>query len=657
MTNSSLHRHGKKKFYAAVKENGETFRDKSFHKFLTNKGYKREDNDQGNPSEWFYDITDETIEKELFLFTKKKVRCLIVLRPHQQDVYEQVLKADKKYNLLSLAPRFGKTYTILEIAQYYFDQSVPVVLVPASKSLSSNASFINDYSDGGYTFPIINNASLFMENDKIIENLRDQIGTGKKIILVTDEADVASHTDISVEKLKEIEENFDVFKIFVMSGTAIYKASKIFLDVPEEDIFSINITYTDLFSYINQTELVKRNFVNIRYHSNLMPDGLNIKQSFEQASATDTMVKYVNTFVNDEARDAYFSLGESKVSMVFVPGLQIKYMKDFVKKYSAAYPDVKAEIINGTETTNRKAEEKVKKIINTMKMEKDTRKLVLFSSGMAQRSFSVPLLRRTIILSDGLITPSFLQMSARCLTYDRDLKGEQTGDIIRISTEVTDLAAELFMQERPETNHTSKEAYTYSKRFLMNNTFSEYTFTESGTDGIKRTDITEDNINGLVLEMLDKATKIQDTINYLVARFWDTELEFGDVKAKKVKTESKKNVKDTASNKPGRKNNKKEKNLSKDEEKLLVEYMSIVRCLPYIMGAMTGTKIETLDDLLACDWKIFSEETSFEKKYFSNNLKHTDFKTHIESLFRAKETYTEEEIEERNLEIFTIIGA
>jgi len=53
LTNASLHR----KIVCstlAIKEDGTTFRDHEFHDFLENKGYERELNDNGNPSEFFF---------------------------------------------------------------------------------------------------------------------------------------------------------------------------------------------------------------------------------------------------------------------------------------------------------------------------------------------------------------------------------------------------------------------------------------------------------------------------------------------------------------------------------------------------------------------------------------------------------------------------
>lgn len=594
----------------------------------------------------------------------KKGKTNVTLRPWQQHVLNLIINNSYMHCLLSLAPRFGKTLLVLELAKYYQSQDIKIVLVPASKSLASNESFIEDYKAWGYDFKIIEDASLFVVNKQIVENLKSQIEEDEVLFLVTDEADHSSHTDNSIEKLEAIKENFNIHKIIAMTGTAIYKASKIFLDVPKDDIQEINISYTDLFEFegIGSKELVKRNFLDVYYPMELMPNGLNIKQSFSQASARVTMVQYIHSFIADTAREDFYGLNHSDVTMCFVPGLIKSHAAKFAKQFQLLFNDtVAVMVINGSNTTNRKAQKLVKQKIDTMKKNGDTRKLMLFSSGMSQRSFSVPNIRRVIILTDGLVSSSFLQMAARCLTFDNSKsKEEQVGDIIRISTANINLMAELFMQEQPEIKHGDVDAEKYGKKFLTHNTFSTYTHTVNDANALVTLNIANsEQMTSEIAKLLDLATQINDSVKYLVGRFFNSDLNYSSVKPEKKALTTTKNVADKPDNKP-KGNTPNTPSLTSKElaerEKTLERYISLTRCLPYI-GRIIGNDYDTLEETLIADWSFFDTEIGFYKVDFMENLENKDFKTHIESLFRAKSLLTETELNDRSFEIITLIGA
>jgi len=616
----------------------------------------------------FLSLIDETIFKSKNLATKKilgtEAKVNVVLRPWQQYVFDLLIASPHNYWLLSLAPRFGKTLLLLELAKFYQSKGIKIVLVPASKSLSSNESFIEDYKEYGYDFKIIDDASLFVDGVKIIETLKSQIESDEVLLLVTDEADVASHTTISIDKLDNIKDNFNVHKVVAMTGTAIYKASKIFLGVKQSDIEEINITYTDLFDFkgIGCEQLVKRNFLDIYYPIEQMPDGLNIMQSFEQSSARAIMSEFIKSFVNDTPREEFYGLHQSDVTMCFVPGLKKNHATSFKAQFDLMFSDIiRIEIINGDTTTNRKAQKKVKKMIDTMKKDGDTRKLLLFSRGMSQRSFSIPNIRRVIILSDGLISSSFLQMAARCLTYDSSKsKEEQIGDIIRISTSNINLMAELFMQERPEIKHGKGEAEKYGKKFLTNNTFSSYECSVNDANALVTLNVSNsEQMVHEIAKLLDAATKITDSVKYLVGRFFYSGLNYSSVTPDSMAKASKKTVDDKSENKPKGKTPAKASATAKEkaqEEKNLERYIAITRCMPYI-GRVLGKDFNTLNELLSADWSFFNSEVGFYKEDFKDNLLDQDFKTHVESLFRSKAQLTEDELNDRAFDIIKLIGA
>ena len=322
---------------------------------------------------------------------------------------------------------------------------------------------------------------------------------------------------------------------------------------------------------------------------------------------------------------------------------------------------IRIEIINGDTTTNRKAQKKVKKMIDIMQKDGDTRKLLLFSRGMSQRSFSVSDIRRVLILSDGLISSSFLQMAARCLTYNsRKSKEEQIGDIIRISTSNINLMAELFMQERPEIKHGNGDAEKYGKKFLTNNTFSTYECSLNDANALVTLNVSNsEQMVHEIAKLLDAATKITDSIKYLVGRFFHSGLNYSSVTPDSTAKASKKNVDDKSENKPKGKKPSKASATAKEmalEEKNLERYIAITRCMPYI-GRITNNDFDTLGELLSADWSFFDSEIGFYKKDFRDNLLDSDFKTHIESLFRSKAQLTEDELSDRSFDIIKLIGA
>ena len=124
-------------------------------------------------------------------------------------------------------------------------------LCPLSKDLSSNNSFVNDYDDfkygnSKYKFEMLRDVSLYLEDDKLVNKMESIIPVGSKIYIVTDEADLKSNTKESRKRLDLIKSKYDVVTQVSMSGTNIGRASKIFINVPDSEIFYKKLTYNDL---------------------------------------------------------------------------------------------------------------------------------------------------------------------------------------------------------------------------------------------------------------------------------------------------------------------------------------------------------------------------------------------------------------------------
>jgi superfamily II DNA or RNA helicase len=96
-------------------------------------------------------------------------------------------------------------------------------------------------------------------------------------------------------------------------------------------------------------------------------------------------------------------------------------------------PQFIVEVINGDETTNRKAEEMVKKLVARAK--KEGKKLVLISKDMASRSFSIPEIDTVILMFDRGSYSTISQKIARVLTPGKTYLGDKKtyGNIISLS--------------------------------------------------------------------------------------------------------------------------------------------------------------------------------------------------------------------------------
>ena len=609
----------------------------------------------------------------------------IILRPWQDEVVGDMLNTSKSNFLLSLAPRFGKTFSVLEYVKRYASKNEGnFILVPASKNLSSNASFVADYFEGGFNihggFDIITDGSLFQDEDKLIERLEKVIPKDSNIIMVTDEADVASHTEISQDKIKNILENFNVVKRIAMSGTGIYKAAKIFKGISEDDILFKAINYSELSEY-GSTELVHRHFYNVRYNMETMVNDiknnldalgkdlsiaqnkklaeiLNINQAFEMPNTFKQLSKYLAKYINSEEMEMSLGLQESDVVMVFLPGtMKKKTLNKFVKVFAKENPDLETLIITGDETTNADAQQDTKDKIQKMKKLNDDRKLVIFSIGMASRSYSIPEIRRVIIMGDGLINSPWYQKSSRCLTYDFSKKHsypEQHADIIRISFEECSLASELFLVEN-ETVDATENTLIKMKRFLKRNTFIDVIHGDDYEDFDMGT-LNYSEINAE--EVLDTILKYTDSTKYIMARLWEENLIIDESLAKKDTSGKASVTKSVSLSVPNIKNGKvtdavkqitKGKNgkLTRDDEKALKVYVNILRTFPYIAKAFDLT----YDEFMAMDWENF---IAIPKDSFLENMKNHNFNATVKSIFRNIEN-NDEKISQKIQEYLSLI--
>jgi len=570
--------------------------------------------------------------RAVIILLGKSTHNILTLRPWQQQVVDQMLNSNKNYGLLSLPPRFGKTLSVLEYTKKLVENGIDgdkLYLVPLSKNLSSNASFVVDYDDFGYSqyFNILKDISLFKDEEKIMEKLSNELPDDALIIPITDEADLASNTSISITKINEIISKYQVVKQIVMTGTNVGRAAKILRNIPMEDINYIHMTYTDML--VMGGDVVKRNVINVQYNiSDFSEDVLNIRQSFEDPKEYQTLSKYLHTWTLDSGQEMRYNLQPTEAVMVFIKTKTKKHLKQFGEVFYKNYSDeCEVMVITGDFTTNGKAQEQVKEQLHIMKQNNNTKRLIILSNGMASRSFSVSKIYRTILFGDNLLSYADLQAMSRSLTFE---DGKEVADIIRIGFSEFDVASQLFMLEN-ETIDYSDESNKKVGMFLSTSSFVNVVMEENGN----QQHTTLGNQQQDIMEFIDNTTKFTDNTSYILTKLFDIGIEVDterekqkSTKTRMVSTSVKKLGKSIKPNKSGK--------LIKEDEKKLRQYINIIRCLPSIAGMEGYTNVE--DYLNSDNWDL-----EISKKLFKKNYKVQEFKGQVDALFRNTQHWTIEQ--------------
>lgn len=575
----------------------------------------------------------------------QSIHKTLVLRPWQQQVVDQMLSSNQNYILLSLPPRFGKTLSVLEYTKKLVENGLDgnkLYLVPLSKNLSSNASFVVDYDDFGYSqyYNILKDISLFKDEEKIIEKLSNELPDDALIIPITDEADLASNTSISISKINEVISKYQVVKQIVMTGTNVGRAAKILKDIPMEDINYIHMTYTDML--VMGGDVVKRNVINAQYNiSDFSEDVLNIRQSFEDPKEYQTLSKYLHTWTLDSGQEMRYNLQPTEAVMVFIKTKTKKHLKQFGEVFYNNYSDeCEVMVITGDFTTNGKAQQQVKEKLHIMKQNNNNKRLIILSNGMASRSFSVSKIYRTILFGDNLLSYADLQAMSRSLTFE---DGKEFADIIRIGFSEFDVASQLFMLEN-ETIDYSDESNKKVGMFLSTSSFVNVVIEENGNQQYT----TLGNQQQDIMEFIDNTTRFTDNTSYILTKLFDIGIEVDTEREKQKSTKTR--VVSTSVKKLGKsiKPNKSGKLIKEDERKLR-QYINIIRCLPSIAGMEGYTNVE--DYLNSDSWDL-----EISKKLFKKNYEVQEFKGQVDALFRQTEKWTTEQHKERLIDYMKYIG-
>jgi hypothetical protein len=569
------------------------------------------------------------------------------LKPWQKTTVDSMLGSGKFYHQLGLAPRFGKTITVLEYfkrkvlkGEYFKDD---LWIVALSKSLSSNTSFINDYKDFGFFkyFNMVNEVSLFVDDEKLIDKLKLQLPENAQVVLVTDEADFASHTDISVKRIFNVTKSFNVCEQIVMTGTGFSKASKIYKNIPLSDIFIKYVTYTEMTEMGG--DVVKRNFVNVQYDitKDFNEDVLNIRQSLNDPAKHKDLVKLVYQWSLCEDTKERMGLQETKIVMVFLKPDKKETLKSFVNKFEKMYGNIAVcMVLTANETSNREAEMEVKKKFSTMRKNNDNRKLVVFSMGMGSRSFSVSKINRVVEFIDGDLTSATIQEFSRCLTHE---EGKKIADIVRVGFTDIRLAEQLYLIENeiPDYGRKSKGKI---KKFLNNNSFATVIINQNN-------EILVNNVEKDYSVFLDELCKFSDNTQYITTRLIDENMKV-DAGIDKFKITITKVVNDTVSKSKTIKPNKGSQLLNKLNERELRNYVKVTRCVPSIMFLSGHNNVEEF-----CNSKDWFKFMTISNSLFLDNYNSSDeFKGIVDALVRQYTKKTEEEYQDKVLSYLEMIG-
>jgi hypothetical protein len=572
------------------------------------------------------------------------------LKVWQRATVDSMLGSGKFYHQLGLAPRFGKTLLVLDylkskIIKDVYDTS-ELWVVPLSKSLSSNESFINDYVDFGFYkyFNMVRDISLFVDEEKVIEKLLKKLPENAKVILVTDEADFASHTKISVERLNYIGKIFNVCEHIVMTGTGYGKATKIFKNVPIDDINHEYVTYSEMVEMGG--EVVKRNIVNVQYDitKDFEEDVLNIRQTIKDPAKHKDFARLVHQWTLCEETQERAGLQESEIVMVFLKPETANQLEIFMKRFEKMYGnDAVCMLLTSNYSSNRDAEKDVKEKYKTMRKNGDNRKLIIFSMGMGNRSFGVSKINRVIEFIDSELTSATIQEFSRCLTFEVN---KTIADIVRVGFTEMRLAEQLYLSENEIPDYGPKSNERVEK-FLSNNSFAN---------------IIMDNKNGMVKQILgnnnddisrflDNLCKFVDTTNYITTRLINENIKV-DAGIENLKKTPSKVVETPTPKSKIIKPNKSNNTLSKLSEKELRNYINVTRCIPSIMYTVGFDSVS--DFVQSKEWKNYLNISS--QLFLENYKTCQEFKGIIDALIRQYVEKSEQEHQTKVFEYLKIIG-
>ena len=442
LTNASLH----KEVVAstlAVKEDGSTFRDYEFHQFLEDKGYKRELNDQGQKSEFFF-ITLEQAQKEYEEFTAKKFKKQVIFRTVQNyglDLLAQATEANYLGINFGSCMRSGKTIISLEHARR--NNCMPVYLGKNLTSQTSAEADNNEYNIVSHMTTVSihgqdedTDTELSKKFQRVIEKINSANKNNQNIIIYIDECDDASHTAKSRAIIRQVAKYyFDkgmLFQVIPMTGTRKERGRKILNDLPFlGKTKELSIEYWEM-QILQPEDTVKRNFVSINFFQGNAQGLVNIADALKDrttghaslSSFIELLLSPNNFGLKDTSKHPHWFMKFCTTEKSPITDLA-KYLNTNLS--TVAGKDYLYIPINGDTTSSREAQKFCKKIIK----DNPTKVVVFLSFGMATTSFSVVPIGNSAVFSDNPITADDTQAYHRSATWET---GKEWCNMVQITT-------------------------------------------------------------------------------------------------------------------------------------------------------------------------------------------------------------------------------
>lgn len=461
LTNASLHKEVVSSTLA-VKEDGSTFRDYEFHEHLEDKGYERELNDNGRPSEFFF-ITMEQAQKEYEEFTAKKFKKEAVLRTVQHyglDLLAEATEAGYMAINFGSCMRSGKTIISLEHARR--NNCMPVYL---GKNLTSQSSAEDDNNEYNIVPHMVTvsihgqdedtNTELSKKAQQVIEKIDAANKNNQKIIIYIDECDDSSHTAKSCAIIKQVAQHYFnkgmLFQVIPMTGTRKERGRKILNDMPflgkSKDL---SIEYWEM-QILQPDDTVRRNFVSINFFQGNAHGLVNIADALKDrttghasiASFIKLLLSPTNNFkLKDTSKHPHWFFRFCTTEKSPITDLA-KYLNNNLNTMNGR--EYHYQPINGDTTKAKEAQQFCKKVIK----DNPTKIVVFLSFGMATTSFSVVSIGNAAVFSDNPITADEIQAEHRGATWE---KGKEWCNMVHVTTaEAVDTMAwnDVFESELP----------------------------------------------------------------------------------------------------------------------------------------------------------------------------------------------------------------
>ena len=522
LTNASLHRSKPVTWVVAKNYNNRTFRDKSFHKFLEKKGYKRELNDNGSKSEWFHISLDHALI-ELKEFTGKPVFESVILRPVQHYLLEQEQQAINdgyQYINAGYCMRSGKTIISLTTADN--NDWMPVYL---GKNLTSQSSAENDNRKYGIVPEMLTQSlhgvdelgdgEVSKKVKSIIKNINKANVANKDLVFYIDEVDDSSHTkksrDIIVPVIEHFKKTGRFALIKTMSGTRVYRGEKVLRELAGNDaIKEISLEYYEM-QILQPESTCRREFRHISFYSE-NADGLtNISDAMKNKdnghkSLATVIERLLGTNNFEFTVDPNFPHWFIKFSTVGKDNANalVRYLN---RNYSLIeHKEHHYAGINGDVTSSRKAEDYCKKIID----DNPNKICVFITQVMATTSFSVTGLGTSVVFTDNELTADDIQALHRSVTWT---EGKEYGNQIVITTnDSMEHSFDDIFEDETKVAKTRADKIAIYRELLYNNSMVHFTISGNSVRPVR---ITQENADKVIDQKAKAMTQIASIMNVI----------------------------------------------------------------------------------------------------------------------------------------------